>query len=100
MLRNDRKSRTDSFTNFYHSCPLPTVSFDNKLIFFLLTKSGDLLFNLLETSSLNNATNCKTFIFKKLVKIVSYMTKLYFKISISILKVIEAFTLTDCIFLS
>ena len=27
MLRNDRKSPTDSFTNFYHSCPLPTVSF-------------------------------------------------------------------------
>lgn len=27
LLRNDRKSRTDSFTNFYHSCPLPTVSF-------------------------------------------------------------------------
>ena len=69
------------------------------MIFFLLTKSGDLLFNLLETSLLNNATNYKTFIFKKLVKIVSYMTKLYFKISVSILKVIEAFTLTDCIFL-
>ena len=69
------------------------------MIFFLLTKSGDLLFYLLETSLLNNATNYKKIIFKKLVKIVSYMTKLYFKISVSILKVIEAFTLTDCIFL-
>ena len=69
------------------------------MIFFLLTKSGDLLFYLLETSLLNNATNYKKFIFKKLVKIVSYMTKLHFKISVSILKVIEAFTLTDCIFL-
>lgn len=62
-------------------------------------KTGDLLFNLLEISLLNNATNYKTFIFKKLVKIVSYMTKLYFKISVSILKLIEAFKLTDCIFL-
>ena len=62
-------------------------------------KTGDLLFNLLEISLLNNATSYKTFIFKKLVKIVSNMTKLYFKISVSILKLIEAFTLTDCIFL-
>lgn len=50
MLGNDRKSRTDSFTMFYHSSPLPTVSFDNHTIFSFLIKSGDLLFKLLETS--------------------------------------------------